>query len=378
MDADPYPRYHSLRQQEPVSWVGAFNMYLLTRYDDVQTVLRDTTNFIVGTEHSLLLDTFGEHMLTTEGEQHALYKTSLLTQFRPARIRVLMESAIAAHVDSLIDEFEALGRVELREAFASRLPVKTVLSLFGLPQSDEGKLRNWYDAFEKALANFTWDSDIRTQARRNVADFHAYLQQHIEDKRANPDGLLLDQMLDIKEPRRLSDAEVRTNALIIFFGGISTVEALILNAVYAIEQHPAIAARLRTNHDDIPLLLDEVVRWSGPVQSATRHVAHEVTVAGVSFQPGDTVNCMLAAANRDPGVFQDPDRFDIDRPNLRRHIGFALGAHHCLGSHLARLESGLAIRGLLDRLPNFRCDPEHQIEVRGFEFRQPRSLQLVW
>lgn len=377
LNLDPYPHYHRLRTAEPVSWVNAVGMYLVTRYEDVQTVLRDTVNFATGTEHSLLFDTFGEHMLTTESEQHNLYKTPLLPTFRPGRIREFMGDAIVGHADSLIDEFCHSGEVELRSAYASRLPIKTVLSLFGLPQSDESLLRKWYGSFEAGLANFTWDPTVRAAAQANMRVFHEYLQRHIEAKRRNPDGLLLDQLLQVKKPRTLRDEEVRCNAAIIFFGGISTVEALILNTVYTLHTHPTVLQRLTASRELMQPLLEEVVRWLGPVQSATRHVSGEVVLNGVTLQPGDTVNCMLGAANRDPAVFDSPDEFNIDRDNLRRHLGFAIGSHHCLGSHLAKLEAGIAIARLLERFPAWRFDPQRAPVVRGYEFRQPPALQLL-
>lgn len=378
MDRDPYPVYRQLRESEPVTWSRVFNMYLVTRYEDVQTVLRDTEAYITGTEDSIILDIFGEHMLTTEGAQHDLYKTPLLPTFRPGPIRKLMETAVQEHVLELIEGFAAAGEVDLRGAFASRLPIKTVLSLFGFPQSDEQALRGWYDALEKALSNFTRDEDIRIAGHRNVAEFHQYLQQHIEAKRHKPDRLLLDQMLNIRDPRPLTDEEIQRNVSIIFFGGISTVEALILNCVYALHQYPEVAKRLRANTGDIPRFLDEVVRWMGPVQSATRHVTRDVTLGEVNFKAGDTVNCMIAAANRDPAVFENPDFFDIDRPNLRRHLGFAIGGHHCLGSHLAKLEAAVAIEKLLGVLPGFTVDPIADTRVRGYEFRQPPALKVMW
>jgi len=378
MNVDPYPIYSRLRESEPITWSDAYNMYLATRYEDVQAILRDTENFVVGTEHSTIMDTFGEHMLTTEGEQHDTYKKPLLPTFRPGSIRALMEQAIRSHCNELIDGFASGGKVELRSAFASRLPIKTVLSLFGLSQQDETLLRGWYDAFEKALANFTWDPEIRAHAKKQVAAFHDYLQVQIDNKRQAPDGLLLDQMLSISEPRSLTDEEVRRNASIIFFGGISTVEALTLNAVYTLGHHPQAQQQLLTKPELMPQLLDEVVRFTGPVQSASRHVVKEVSIGGVNFQPGDTVNCMLASANRDATVFTNPDTFDFTRPELRKHVGFAIGSHNCLGSHLAKAEAGMAVEILLARCPGLHLDPDHPAEVRGYEFRQPRALPLCW
>lgn len=378
MDRDPFPSYGRLQVAEPISWAPAFGMYLVTRYADVQDVLRDSEHFVAGTEHSLILDTFGEHMLTTEGTQHDRYKKPLLQTFRPRNLHASLAETITQHVDELLDQVVDQGEVELRSALASRLPVKTVLSLFGFPQSDEPLLRDWYDAFESALANFSRDEDIRSRAKTKVREFHDYIMQHIKTKRLQPDGMLLDQMLQISEPAPLSEEEVCRNASIIFFGGISTVEALILNTVYALDRFEEVCARVRHTADDLDKLVDEVVRWQGPVQSATRHVSAPVTLLGVSLKEGDTVNCMLAAANRDPDVFEKPAEFDIDRPNLRRHLGFAIGGHHCLGSHLARLETRISIQRLLERLPQFRIDPERPTNPAGYEFRQPKNVHLMW
>lgn len=171
---------------------------------------------------------------------------------------------------------------------------------------------------------------------------------------------------------------IERNALIILFGGISTVEALILNALYALSMNPGCLARVRAEPSSLRAVLDETIRWAGPVQSATRHVAHDTEVAGIPLQAGETVNCMIAAANRDPEVFADPDRFDIDRPGLRKHLGFAIGPHHCLGSSLAKLEGRIALEELLSRLPGCRVADMAAAKPHGSEFRQPEELKLVW
>jgi cytochrome P450 len=378
LDKDPYPVYRQLQCREPISWCPATGMYLVTRYEDVRTVLMDTESYVAGTENSLIMDTFGAHMLTTEGELHDVYKQPLLPLFRAAAVRDRLQKSIEFHVTGLIDGFRHQGEADLRSAFAGRLPILSMLSLFGLPAADEGRMRGWYDAFEQALANFTWDAGIRNQAKLRVSEFHRYLQNRIKAKRLAPDESLLSQMIASKDPRPLSDEEIRRNASIIFFGGISTVEALILNSLYVLTDREVLMDRLQRLPDDTRPFLDEVVRWSGPVQSATRHVARPTELGGVEFSAGDTVNCMLAAANRDLAVFPQPDAFDMDRPNLRNHMGFAIGSHHCLGSHLAKLEAALAIEGLLNALPGLRRKPGNNPTMTGYEFRQPKQLVLVW
>jgi cytochrome P450 len=185
-------------------------------------------------------------------------------------------------------------------------------------------------------------------------------------------------LLNTADEERLSDEEICRNALIIFFGGISTVDALILNALYALSLRPGTLDRVRQDLSLIPGAINETIRWLGPVQSATRHVVGEAAVRGVTFREGDTVNCMLAAANHDPAMFENPSVFDIDRRNVQRQVGFAVGPHHCLGSRLARAEARIALERLFERLPDFRLDPEHVDGPHGYEFRQPTAAVAIW
>ena len=378
LSRDPYPIYARLQEQEPVTWIEDFNMYLVVRYRDVERILKDDINFITGTESSTVYDTFGEHMMTVEGEKHHFYKNKHRRAFMPGFIRDNLEQVITRHVNYLIDGFINKGSVELRRNFANRLPVMTMLSLFDFPLDDEKHLRRWYDAFEAALANFTWDPTIRNKARENLIEFHQHLQEAMDSIRGTARESLLGSLVNSTDAKPLADEEIKRNASLILFGGISTVEALILNAIYALSVHPDVFQRVRADHKLIPQVVEETVRWMSPVQSATRHVTARVEIAGVSFSEGDTVNCMLAAANRDGSVFMEPDRYIIGRDNINKHLGFAIGPHRCLGAHLARTEARIALEQLFLRLPECRMDPDAPTHPEGYEFRQPASLNLVW
>jgi cytochrome P450 len=375
---DPNPAYSRLQAEEPISWVPAFGMWYVTRYDDVIAVLRNTEHFVAGTPHSLLQDTFGIHMLTTEGAKQKRYKDAFRGAFSPMAVRSAMETTVHKLVNSLIDGFINHGEVELRTAFASRLPVQAILALFGLPLSEEPKLRLWYDDFEAALANFKWDSAVRGRAATAVVQFHDLIQHHIDIIRTEGGSDLLATTLADSRPGRLNDDEIKRNCGIIFFGGISTVEALILNTVFALLTHPEQLARVRSDKALLAKAIEETMRWVSPVQSATRHATKDCIFNGNALKAGDTVNCMLGAANRDPAKFPNPDMFDLDRSNAKQHLGFAIGDHFCLGSHLAKLEAAVAIETLLARLPGLRFAQDHKPKIVGFEFRQPKLMNLVW
>lgn len=378
LERDPYPIYARLRSSEPISWIEALGMWYVTRYEDVRAIIRDTERFTTASGDSLIHETFGAHMLTTEGAEHDRYRRAVQHSFMPGLVRQAFEAGIAGASSRLIAEFKAAGEIELRSAFAARIPVQTILAVFGMSMEAEGSMRRWYDAFEKALSNFARDPDVRSDAQRSVAEFRAHLSEAIHGAAALGGQSLLHTLVNAPRELRLSDAEIMRNMSIIFFGGISTVEALILNSLWALLTHREVFERVRADLALAPKVIEETIRWMSPVQSATRHVVRDTEINGVHFASGAIVNCMLGAANRDPAMFAEPDRFDIDRADAQRHLGFAIGPHACLGMHLAKAEARIALCQLLTELPGLRLIDERASTPRGYEFRQPRSMLVAW
>ena len=378
LSRDPYTAFRQLQAEEPVSWVPALGMWYVTRHEDCRRVLLDDDSFTTVSPHSLIQATFGQQVLSSDGSLHNRYKNALRKSFLPPALRGTIEPQIEALTNTLVNDFAGQGACELRASFASRLPVQTMLALFGLPLSEEPLLRAWYDDFERALANFERDDGVARAATGAVAEFHAFLRDYMCRFASRPAEGLLSMLVNAPAEQRLEDDEIRRNVSIIFFGGISTVEALILNTVYALDLHPEARARVVADTSLLPAAIEETMRWLSPVQSATRHVTREIELHGVRLRPGETVNCMLAAANRDPRVFPAPEHFNIDRPKAGQHLGFAMGPHHCLGFHLARAEARIALEVICSRLADWRIDPAVRCAPEGYEFRQPGRLQLRW
>lgn len=372
LERAPDAVFAQLRANTPIAWIEPFGMWYVTRYADVKAILNDNETFAVGTDASLLKQTFGEHMLTVDGARHNHLRGAFRGAFAPRAIADGMTMAVDRIVHELIDGFVSTGLIEFRQAFAARLPVLVMLDFFGLDRDEEVNLRRWYDDFEAALSNFARDPAIEARAAVSVEAFHACISRRIVRLRSHPGQDPLSQALCDTRDGGLSDEELCRNAAIIFFGGISTVEALILNCLYALDCHPDVRRAQPT--DDA--VIEEVMRWASPVQSATRHVMRETTWHGVTLKPGDTVNCMLGAANRDPAVFVDSERFDPARSDVKRHLGFALGSHFCLGSHLARLEARATLAAIAQRMPAWRIAEPTAPE--GIEFRQPPKMLLQW
>lgn len=376
--ADPYVHWTRLREREPVSWVERLGMFYVTRHEDVASTLRDHEAFAVGADDMLVYDTFGRHMMTTDGPEQVRMRLALRGPFTPQSIRQRLEGDIAALADRLIDDFAGAGSIELRRAFACRLPVQVMLSVFGLPAEDEALLRRWYDAFEAALANYTWEAPVRARAKACVAEFKAHMRARLSARGALPRSSLFAALLEKPADEQLSEDEILQNALIIFFGGISTVEALILNTLYALSLHAEVMERVRTDREALARAIEESARFLSPVQAATRVARRNVEIRGVEIKQGSLVNCILGSANRDPLVFADADKFNIDREDLSRHLAFATGPHTCLGSNLARAEVRIALSRLLERLPGLSVDLDKTTRPSGYEFLQPSALVLNW
>lgn len=378
LDEDPYPIFRRLRSSEPLSWVADLNMWFVTRRHDVRAILKDSETFTTYSSNSTIYDTFGANMLTIDGSQQKKYKSSCRRPFMPANIKREFSNHIYASANHLVDQFIAKKEVDLQKNFSSRLPILTMLKVFGMPDHAEMMVRKWYDSFEEALANFKWNEKIRENARNSVSEFDGFLQENINEFRKEPDNSILSVLANAKGTEQLSDSEIKRNAFIIFFGGISTVEALISNAVWSILSHSAVNQRICSDLSQVSKAVEETLRWESPVQSCTRHLTRDTELLGVQLKQGEIVNCMLGSANRDESCFENPDEFDIDRINVQDHIAFGHGVHFCLGAPLARMEGEIALEVLFQRLPGMQLDLSKRERPWGSEFRKLPSLHVLW
>ena len=349
-------------------------MWFVTRHADVVDVLRDPVRFTTDSPGSTIRDTFGSQMLSAEGDEQRRYKTASAGPFTTRSVRDQAGPVVQAIVDRLLTQVEASGRADLRASLAAPLALETVAVVLGIPERYHPAIRDWYDAFAASLANFSWDPELRRKGHEAVAAFRAALGPLLASPSSAP-GLL--GVLASADPRLLNDDEILRNALIILFGGIETTEATILNALWALLTHPEALAEVRTDPELLPVAIEEAMRWEPAVQTCTRHATIDTTVAGIAIAAGDTVQCMIGGANRDPGLFEDPDRFDLRRANADQHVSFGTGRHFCLGAALARLETRVALSEVLNRFPGVTLDPLAPGPT-GAEFRKPPSLPVVW
>ena len=384
---DPYPHYRQLQEHEPISWVGDTQQWFVTRRQDVLDVLYDTETYSVASSQSLLRDTLGEMMLSLDGAEHRRQRAPFAEAYQPRRLRRLHTEDIHALVDSLVEPLAARRTGELMSEFCDPLAIVSVTQVLGLPLSDLEQILAWYDDIAPALANFKRDAAIRARGKAAVAAFGAEIRTHLRRLAAEPDDSALSAIAHHPQHHLEEDAIV-ANTILTIFGGRETTAAMLGNTIWALLQHPEQLAALRADAALLPNALEESLRWDAPVQTATRHVTRPTTLLGVDLEPGEVVQCILAAANRDPEHFAEPERFDIQRPRAADHLSFAIGPHYCLGAPLARMEGQIGLAALFEALPNLRLrDDAGSAEAAeaaelarpyGHEFRGPRALHGCW
>lgn len=379
LHTDPYPVLARLRDRSPVFFAPSMGMWLVTRRDLILAVLRDPETYTVERNDSPIRDTFGAHMLSTDGDVQRKYKSRCAPPFNARAVREDAGPAVAARCAALLSAMGERGEriAELRVSLAGPLALFSVAHVLGLPDAMHETLRLWYDDFAAALASFDAASAARVQGRRRAEEFRRTVTRLLHERGALDPRTLLGVLAH--EPNdRLDDEAICANALIVLFGGIETTEAAILNATWALLTHPPALAAVRADPTLLPNAIEESMRWDPAVQTCHRYTTRDVVLGDVTIPSGATVQCMLGAANRDSSLFEDPDRFDIWRSNASDHLGFGTGRHFCLGAALARHEAQLAIGALLTRFPSLTLDSERPSRPEGHEFRKPAALWVRW
>ncbi|WP_169808462.1 cytochrome P450 family protein [Streptomyces longwoodensis] len=379
---DPHPLYARLRERGPVHRVrlpggdGFYETWLVVGYEEARAALTDP-RLIKDSErlgmHFLDVETVGKHLLISDPPQHTRLRSLVSRAFTARRVEEL-RPRVERITGDLLDAMLPRGRADLVESFAYPLPLTVICELLGVPEIDRA-------AFRATSTEIVAPTDADSEGDALIR-LGAYLTELIEDKRcAGPGGDLLSELIrtTAEDGDRLSVGELRGMAFLLLVAGHETTVNLITNAVHALLTHPAHLAAVRADPALLDGVVEETLRWEGPVENATYRFAVEpVEIAGVTLDKGDPVLIGLAAAGRDPARFGDPDRYDIGR-DTRGHLAFGHGIHYCLGAPLARLEARTALGALLERAPALAFDgPPPDTWLPGMLMRGRRTLPVRW
>jgi cytochrome P450 len=374
LEDDPHPTLARLRAAEPVSWLPVLDGWLVTGYELALQVMRDPATFTVDDPRFSTARVVGPSMLSLDGDAHARHRRPFVAPFRAGAVRERFARAVEEETEQLIDALPASGAAELRRGFAGPLAASIVTQALGLGRGEVASVLAWYDAIVSAVTEITAGHQVPAGGTNAFAALRLGLQEVI----GGPDGSSL--LAAASADDSLTRDEVISNAAVLLFGGIETTEGMIANAIlHLLEDHRRVAA-VRHDPDLLDAALEESLRLEPAAAVVDRYATADVELAGARIASGDLVRVSIAGANRDPTVFEEPDRFDPARHRrpARRHIAFAHGPHVCVGVHLARLEARVALSTLLRRLSGLRLDPERPARVRGLVFRKPPTLHVVW
>jgi cytochrome P450 len=347
-------------------------------------VLRDARTFTVDDPRFSTAKVVGPSMLSLDGARHARHRAPFTRPFRAEEIHARLEAFIRAEAGRLVSAIQPSGAAELRRAVAGPLAVTVMAEALGLGQTDPAQVLAWYDGIvaavqaEAANAGAAGAGTGATSANAGAtaagaaafAELAASLRQVIA---APPPSSLLADVTGA-----LTADEAISNAGVLLFGGIDTTEGMIANAMLHLLSSPGELEFVRTDRGLIPAAIEESLRLEPAAAVVDRYATSDTHLGGARIRAGDQVTVSIAGANRDPRIFDDPDEFQIRRPNATRHLAFAHGPHFCLGAHLARLEARIAVATLLDLLPGLRLDERYPATPRGLVFRKPTDLRVRW
>ncbi len=366
---DPHPVLARLRAREPVSWLPALDGWLVTDRDLAMAVMRDAETFTVDDPRFSTAQVIGPSMLSLDGLDHGRHRGAFGDPFRAPAVREALLEWTRRRAGDLVDEIAAAGGGDLRAELAAPLAIETMETTLDLAGVDASDVLGWYEAIVAAVHAVTEGSDVPERGREAFADLHAAVASGVADSSL---------LAGIQERGDLTLDEIVSNVAVLLFGGIVTSESSTALALQYLLGDPEALSEVLADRSLIPNAVEEALRLEPSASVVDRYATKTIDLGPASITGGDLVRVSLAAANRDPSVFPEPDRFDVHRRNAGQHVTFARGPHACLGIHLARLETRVAVAAVLDRLRSPRLDPDRYHPPEGLVFRAPPSVHALW
>lgn len=391
-NANPYPVYAELRREAPVLYSSQYNIWVVTRYADVVAVMKQHDIFSsVGSMQittevpprvaAVLANGLGTAQLMVESDppDHTRMRAAVNRAFTPQRISQL-EPGIRQLADELIDSFVADGRAELIGQFGSPFQGLVICQLFGIPGSHSEQIKCWTDDWVEMLSGGASEERMVECAQAFVDCQHYFLDQ-LRLRQQHPQEDLLTAMLpeDMGGTASMNAAEAAYNALDLVAAGHETTTNSLGNGLMQFFAHPDQLDQLRSDPALIPNAVEEMLRMDTSVLGLFRVTTRDTELSGVPIPAGARVFIAYGSGSHDEERFEEPERFDIRRPNAREHLAFARGIHVCIGAALARMELRIALERLFARLPNLRLDPDVAPQrLEHFWTRGYKTLPVVW
>ena len=390
---DPYPVYAALREADPVHWCEPWQAWVVTSHEANIEVMRRPDVFSSAGYELALLDMIEgarpgaapslvahystQVLTTTDPPAHTRLRRLLVSSFTP-RVVERLRPRVTEIVVELLDGLGTAGATDILARFAYPLPALIIGELLGVAREDQHAFMGWSaDIVSFVGTGAAADPDRVDRAERSMTEFRAYLAPIIAARRQEPTDDLLGLLVrPARDLDRLPDDEVLATCVTLLFAGHETTANLIGNGLIALLRHPRQLRTLRDQPGSAARAVEELLRYDSPVQRNRRRAADDVELAGRSIARDDRVLAFLGAANRDPAVFPDPDRLDIER-EPGRHLAFGHGIHYCVGAALSRLEAPIALNALLARYPRLALADETVRWMPNIAFRGPMEVPVI-
>jgi cytochrome P450 len=370
---DPYSVYRRLRCEQPVLPIRSFFgvEHLITRYDHVQTILREPARFSSRANARGIGLVMGRTIIEMEGKEHVRHRNLIAPFFSPRAMREDFGELIQRTAHELIDPLTHRGSAELVSEFTFTYPLRVIAHIIGVPIGD-------FHSFHEMALDLISIADHPENGLVAAQQLAEYLTPIIAERRAEPRNDLLTKLVHSEvDGHRLSDGEIVSFLRLLLPAGADTTYRLIGSTLFALLTHRDQLEEVLADRSRLPLAIEEALRWESPVQYVSRETTEDLELGGKALPAGSMLFVCLGSANRDERHFGDPDRFDLQR-RADDHVAFGFGPHFCAGSHLARMEASVALGALLERLPNLRLDPTQKAQIVGIAFRSPDRLPVLF
>ena len=383
---DPFPVYRQLRESDPVRWDDTVKAWIVTSYAGVSAVMKDRrlssdrvslARGRYAERYQPVFDLLSRVMLQTDDPRHTRLRNLVHNAFARTsvegyedRIRSLCQTLLAPGVER--------GEMEFVSEFAAPLPILVISEIVGIPAAERRQIKAWCDAFSTVALNFYvhLSDEQLDDSSAKIAAFRSYLIDKIEAARRSPGSDLISSLTVAADADHVLDIdELIANCVLLLNAGNETTTCLLANGLGLLMQHPDQLVRLRADPSLIPNAVEEFLRLEGPVQFLGRVATQDLEIDGQSVKAGDMIIPVLASANRDPAVFDQPDRLDVTRSHIHQ-LAFGTGPHQCAGIHLARFEAGIAFEEVLRSLTDIEAQTLDLRHTNNFNMRCLERLPI--
>ena len=380
LEVDPYPIYAHLREHAPVAYMPCLDVWMVTKWADVESALTDPDHFPAHVEDSPTERALGGvSMMTTDGERAKQFRRPFDSSLRPRAVEASMPAVFERLCQERLDTLDAAGGGDLLTEFFEPVSVMALAHVIGIAdQVDSPTLVRWFAGLAAGVSNYEDSAEKTALCNEVSAEIDAIVLPLFEQRLSHPDDGMLSNLIHARDGS-FEDrvAWAMPSLKLVLLGGLQEPAHGGATIAHCLLSHPEQLSMLRSDMSNVNATVEEGLRWTAPIGNLLRGVAPNTSLGDVDLPDGARVILIVSSANRDRDIWGDTaDEFDIQRPR-RNHLSFATGPHYCIGHHFARAQLRIAIRMLFERFPSVRLDPDRPVVYRGHEYRSPTSLHVT-